>query len=114
MIAAAQKFLILPLVISHKLGIILPAGTGETVRKYLFHEIGLTLSILLENSLKQLLGLLQNLISRQRRADWPAISLALSLLFFGVESMQVDTYLRSRHASLICKSMEDTAILMLT
>ncbi|KAI4212972.1 MAG: hypothetical protein LQ351_004316 [Letrouitia transgressa] len=40
-IAAAQKLLILSLVISHKLGIILPIGTSEEVRKYLFHEIGL-------------------------------------------------------------------------
>ncbi|KAL9047084.1 MAG: hypothetical protein Q9214_000254, partial [Letrouitia sp. 1 TL-2023] len=113
-IAAAQKFLILSLVIAHNLVVILSLETSETVREYLFHEIYLTLSILLEDSLKQVLGLLQYLISRQRRADWPVISLALCLLLFGVESMQVDIYLRSRRAIFECKSMEETAILMLT
>ncbi|KAL8744293.1 MAG: hypothetical protein Q9190_003453, partial [Brigantiaea leucoxantha] len=113
-IAAAQKFLVLSLVISHNLMITnLPARTCETVAEYLHSEIGLTLSILLEDSLRQLLGLLQTLISRQCRADWPVISLALSLLFLGVESMQVDIYLQSRHPRLVCESMEETAILML-
>ena len=100
--------------ISHTLAITLPARTRKTVRKYLYHEINLALSILLEVSLKRLLTLLQTLISRQRRADWPAISLALCLLFFGVESMQVDIYLQSKCASLVCKSMDETASLMLT
>ena len=114
MISAALNFLVLSLVRSHDIRIIFPKRASDAVREYLYLEIDLTLSILLEDSLKRLLDLLQDLISRQSRADWPAISLALCLLFFGVENMQVDIYLRSSHASLLCNKMEETAILMLT
>ena len=105
--------MILSLVQSHSFSFMLPSRTSHTVHEFLYNEVEFALSILLEDSLKRFLALLQTLICRQRRADWPAISLALCLLFFGVESMQVDIHLRYETASLDCKSMEETAILML-
>ncbi len=82
--------------------------------EHLHNEVDITLRVLLDYSLKSLLDMLQSLMSRQNRSDWPAINLALCLLFFAIESMQVDIYLRSERADLDCQEMDESAILMVT
>ena len=79
-----------------------------------YDEVAILLAESLESHLQILLEMLQETISRRRHGDWPAIALALCTLLLGVESMQVDIHLQSPKAKSICKSMEDTAILMLT
>lgn len=119
-IAAAEKFLILTLVVSHARAVsCVPQSSGECLHlddagmMYLENEVNLTLRILLEESLKGLLNLLQSIMSRQQRKDWPAMSFALCLMLFGIESLQVDIHLRCPEATSICNSMDETAILML-
>ena len=57
--------------------------------------------------------MLEEIISQQRPKDWPVVALALCLFYFGIESMQVDVYLRAPKAKSICNTMDETAIFIL-
>lgn len=115
----ARQFLILSLFVGHNPryyysifgGTPWPAGVD--VKHFGHSEAIYALSILLEKNLEDLLNNLQILLSARRRANWPVICFALSLIFFAAESMQVDIYLRSSKASVMCEAMEMRAILVL-
>lgn len=87
----------------------------ELLAKCLQTEIAIMLATWLEVHITRVLDMLQETVSRQRRKDWPVVAVALCLLLFGIESMQVDVYLQSsREARITCRKMNDTVILMLT
>ena len=114
----ARQFLILSLLVAH-----IPTYDYSTARgtcsahddldHFLHGEAMYALSILLEKSLEDLLDTLQILLSARKRANWPVICFALSLIFFAAESMQVDIHLRSSKVSVMCEAMEMRAILIL-
>ena len=80
---------------------------------FLSNQVTYALGILLEKSLEDLLDTLQILLSARKRANWPVICFALSLIFFAAESMQVDIYLRSSKAPVMCEAIEMRSILVL-
>ena len=105
MLTAAQRFLVLAMVIAHTHSIELTI-CGEKRRRFvsydnnplvhfLEHRIFLVLAKLLRHALEESLLALDKLLAKeQKRGDWPAICLALCLISFAVESMQVDAYMR--------------------
>ena len=115
----ARQFLILSLLVAHnrKISYSVVPGTPLLAQYHIYAfvdtETTYALSVLLEKSLENLLETLQTLISAQKRANWPVICFALSLMFFAAESMQVDIYLGSTKAPIMCEAMEMRSILVL-
>lgn len=79
----------------------------------MYTEATYALSVLLEKSLENLLETLQTLLSAKKRANWPVICFALSLMFFAAESLQVDIHLGSSKAPAMCEAMEMRSIFVL-
>lgn len=71
------------------------------------------LSVLLSRTLKNVFRQLEALIFKNERKDWPIICLALVLVFFGAESLQVDIHLQSSHPKSDCEAMEKKSVLVL-
>jgi hypothetical protein len=103
MLAAAQRFLVLAMVIAHSHNIHLTlrqpqhfdTGGYPQLARFLDYRIFVTLANLLHNALQKSLVALDKLLMKgARRTDWPAICLTLCLISFAVESMQVDAHLR--------------------
>lgn len=119
MLQQARQFLILSLLVAHNPRIFYsivrgtPLSAQDDIYDFVYTEATFALSLLLEKSLENLLETLQTLLSARKRANWPVICFALSLMFFAAESMQVDIYLRSSKAAVICEAMEMRSILVL-
>ena len=115
----ARQFLILSLLVAHNpnSSYSIVRGTSlsaqDDIYGFVYTEAEYALSVLLEKSLEDLLETLQTLLSARKRANWPVICFALSLMFFAAESMQVDIYLRSSKAPVMCEAMEMRSILVL-
>lgn len=115
----ARQFLILSLLVAHCPDCCYPAVPGtswsaqDDIAGFLSYEATHALGILLEKTLEDLLDNLQILLAARKRANWPVICFALSLIFFAAESMQVDIYLRSSNAPVMCEAMEMRSILLL-
>ena len=119
MLQQARQFLILSLLVAHNRKISwsvvpgTPLSAQHDIYAFVNTETTYALSVLLEKSLENLLDRLQTLISAKKRANWPVICFALSLMFFAAESMQVDIYLRFTKAPVMCEAMEMRSILVL-
>ena len=119
MLQQARQFLILSSLVAHnrKFSYSVVRGTPliaqHHIYSFVYTEATYALSVPLEKSLENLLETLQTLISAQKRANWPVICFALSLMFFAAESMQVDIYLGSTKAPVMCEAMEMRSILVL-
>ena len=119
MLKKARQFLILSLLVAHNPGCCYsrvrsnPWNTRDDIDHFVYTEVMYALSLLLEKSLEDLLDTLQILLSARKRANWLVICFALSLIFFAAESMQVDIYLRSSNAPVMCEAMEMRSILIL-
>ena len=116
----ARKFLMLCLMISHKPQICLGEQTEWLHRRleahrgygFMYERTDVLLSTLLQLSLKDYLRVLEQRLFHGERKMWPTICLSLCLVFFGVESMQVDVYLRHTRedAERECESMKRTSL----
>ena len=119
MLQHARQFLILSLLVAHNPECCYPMVPGtpwsaqDDIDDFITYETSFALGILLEKSLEDLLDNLQTLLSARKRANWPVICFALSLIFFAAESMQVDIYLRFSQAPVMCEAMEMRSILIL-
>lgn len=121
MLQHARQFLILSVLVAHypeHCYRTIPGthwSTLDDINGFLSHETMYVLSIPLEKTLEDLLDTLQTLLSARKRADWPVICFALSLVFFAAEIMQVAIYRQSSRATatVMCQAMEMRSILIL-
>ena len=119
MLQKARQFLTLSLLVAHNPRCCYSVVRGtpwyarDDIDGFVYTEAMYALSLLLEKSLEDLLDTLQLLLSARKTANWPVICFALSLIFFAAESMQVDIYLRSSKAPVMCEAMEMRSILVL-
>ena len=90
-----------------------PWSAEDDIGGFVPHTAMYTISFLLENSLEELLDALQILLSARKRASWPVICFALSLLFLGAECLQATVYRLSSKARAMCEAMEMKSILIL-
>lgn len=120
MLQQARQFLILSLLVAHDPELFYsrlpgtPLSTEKKIHSFVSTETTYALTVLLEKSLENLLETLQTLLSAHKRTNWPVICFALSLIFFAAESLQVDIYLISSKAAVMCEAMEMRSILVLT
>lgn len=83
---------------------------------FLYTQMQSMLAMLLRKTLGRILGDLDLLIQKGNKSDWPTIIFTLCIVFFAVESMAVDIYLRTRtveQSTSICQNIEYNAIFAL-
>ena len=70
----------------------------------------MAVALLLEQALRKALHELEKKLTRGDRQDWAPTCLALCIIFFAIENLQVNVYLRCLDAEAICLSTETAAI----
>jgi len=74
------------------------------------HHAEVCISVLLQRALRKLLSTIQDHVNCPNRDDWLPICFAISLLFLGAESLQVDIYLNGTEPLKMIRAMEDNAV----